>query len=742
MQREEAFTIINRYHEDRNWYIAQLSLYCYTHEYQSATQKDKLKQRMKGMYTEKLIDDILHGKEEYNHLSEESIQLMRLRNEFLWQRNLIISKIVSFGFHPLAQDIDMINFNVIEICGDIYSIIKNLQIIECICIRRSSSQSQTIEYDLNKELIDTSSTLLGFSLQYLHILWDLFHSFTNQMKQVFEKYNDSSYHYFNNNSQEVFSHICILLRQVFVTLNVLCSIPGASDRRKTSLNGWCWGYKLRLDPLTGELVSDKELFSDAMMYQEVYFWLMTTCEYKIIQTKKSHEEMLDSEVSFETWIKPYRNIMQRMMYQGSPFINNLLYVIYYLILHDTTHSSNSSNSNDSSDSDEEKEDQLNHIPMNSHYSSSSSNNNESSDSDEVTEEGQLKHIPMNSCLIQMQQQSLVLCEYLLNKYSLLMSSSEYGSIAFHDIEMLKSYDEEVILSFKICSLCFMNGYITNCCLSVLLFGLSFSYNRRDNYEIQINWMNAILLLCLSLHSGSSHSFTGGMIYDTGGNVLPAVNKEQIPSVQVTIHLLIGKKLILSLLEIINSHRYSLTIIYKSLLLLRLLLHPNNGISELSKTDIEYLLILHNFENPQEIINKMNNKFIRMKQQHQHIDLIDEVQSNKTLDIDDVKDVFNEWKYHTFNKEMSIMNDIKGKSSCDSFPSLLKNILDTASQIPEVVEQGLLLFYQLSEVSSFLKIAFIEIGIATTLSNIAYIQRGSIYLLSLCSLCQDIIDKTN
>jgi hypothetical protein len=774
MQREEGISMVNEFHHDKFWYLNQSMVYDYTNEYQGATQKQKVKQRAIDEFSKSIVDDMVEG-------SGDMSELMTARNEFLWNRSVLIARVVSRG-----EQISPHEFRIPrhELKGDVLSVIKTLQLVECICKRKTVSSENS--YDINQDLLVECAKHVGYSFQFLRYLWNLlqdrlnantigslaYHQPSHDKPTVSYNIEDDSLTG-EIDEELLFGHISALMEQLFSSLNALLNTSQAIYRtplpssnlnqhhynksnqqsRKSSLNpinhlasylpetSWSWGSKYEFKttmsasyPSTGtkyhQIVEHPLIpLTDDDMCEELLYWSLVfyQCKIKVRSSTSSLNRRSSIDVlegSFSTYhntLKYYSNsqyhrshstdfyskrydfIIQRMLYQGSPLMLDILGSCYSFI---TFYTANASLTDPSQPS-------AFHVPP-----------------------AHLKDLMVSS---------LAISEYLIEKVSFTMmtayekDSSPMGNVTLTNLELLRALDDEIVIANQIVSACFASGIITSSSLAILEIGLSFTHSRRDNYFIQVSWLNALLLSAMCILQGGWTEHEINRLLKMQYNALPSqplskhhnsvtsymyidvdMNDTPESSPRARLLKLLHHQCSIRIIEVMNYHRHSLSILHSGLLGLRILFRP----SFMRRIDVENILTISDFEDMDKILIRI--KYGSKEEEDQYYDEVaDQIFGDlihmtvEEADIQEeqsnIRDMFHKWKNRMFQKELHVLSNFKA----DDYVSLLSQISDTHLQYPEIIEQIMLTVYELSTVSSFAKHSFIESGISTSFRRYAW-----------------------
>lgn len=726
MLREESISILDKFKLEKKFYVGQMVAYEYHEEYRGATQKEKIKQRMKGLFTEKLVDDILDG-------SSGLSDVMKIRNAFLWNRDKIASTIISAGIHPTSSDLSL-KHDILF--GDIMSLMKTLQLVEYICVRKSAKTLLTGE-ETDNALLVQCAIHIGYCLQYLRFLWSTFETLITS--SPIDDFDDDDVDYFEE--ERLFEHITVLLKQTFSALFTIMKIPqtiyraesmhvGRKNSVMSALSGqmtneasfktnsldtlptqWSWGHvytfeyiadRQRPSPQYCKIVEQiNEDFDDEKLCLELIYWLLIIHEYKV-KSNKGASDVGDGDASVLASVTrslshtngdgrlKYDDIFRRMLYQGSPLMIHVLSVAYNVILL---------------------------LTMSPVTAMTDGNDDERA----VNNSTALCAFPCPSLtVIEMMRLSLLISEYLVQKYSLHMSS-EYGAVAFDSVEYLRAIDDEVIIAYKITAACFSAGIMFPSSAVILDLGFLFTRSRKDNYMMQVSWVNAIMLASLCLVQGGmtekealrriiverpfdfsfaesaaaplkflqKNSRQGSL--DENDDDYEESSKRggnsSKRSARYAIHQLLQQRCALKILELMNYHRHSLTLQHSGLLILRILFQP----TFIKRRDTEQLITIKDFENIAVVKDKSNNETIveTFEEKGEGVNGEDiNVESEASLDFlpqniedvdeedDFVRDLFMKWRNKTFKEELSVLI----AAEPEEFPVFLRNMLEVSLNI--------------------------------------------------------------
>lgn len=156
------------FHIARNNYSCRSLAHLHRVESMACSQKEKLIQRNKGLFTERLVEE-LHPRSGIN-------DFMRIRNAYIWKSHRLAANIVNFpGFRPSHSDLDIPN----EIKLDILSLMYTLETVELFCTTKASNTAEYTTDNANStdnlsdlELLSLKCAgIVGHALQFCRYLW-------------------------------------------------------------------------------------------------------------------------------------------------------------------------------------------------------------------------------------------------------------------------------------------------------------------------------------------------------------------------------------------------------------------------------------------------------------------------------------------------------------------------------------------------------------------------------------------
>ncbi len=297
------------------------------------------------------------------------------------------------------------------------------------------------------------------------------------------------------------------------------------------------------------------------------------------------------------------------------------------------------------------------------------------------------------------------------------------NLLYIDYVLVAHIDDEIISMFRYISTSFTTGIIYKKAFDSIVKGYQLCLMRKLNYFIQISWLEAVLSFILC--------YINNGVIENEPNINGPIRRDI---------LLYFKNLVPLLIDIMNYQHLALSIQRIGLLIIRLIIKE----PFMNKTDIENLIGEQSEEIEVEegkVIKKNitiienNNDRISIHsdeddEEEEPDNVIDE--KKKTL-----KGKFYEWYLKTINKKIE-ENDI--------FPTPCFNIVETIAfvgethiQSSDVLEQLLLLIYQLGVYSNLAKLSMIENGIRRIVQRILDMQlKGEVYITTLANMCLDVV----
>lgn len=291
-----------------------------------------------------------------------------------------------------------------------------------------------------------------------------------------------------------------------------------------------------------------------------------------------------------------------------------------------------------------------------------------------------------------------------------------------DYVLASHIDDEIISMFRYISTSFTSGIIYKNAFYSIVKGYQLCLLRKLNYFIQISWLEATLSFILC--------FIKNGVIEGESNVNGSVRRDI---------LLYYRELIPIITEIMNYQHLALSIQRIGLLIIRLLIKE----PFMTKTDVEDLITTQNevgVEDQTEakkknIIVDSNNDRISIHsdeddEEEEPDNVIDE--KKKTL-----KGKFYEWYLKTIKKKIE-ENDIF-PTPCFNLVETIVFIGETHIQSSDVLEQLLLLIYQLGVYSNLAKLSMAENGVSRIVQRIQDMQStDEVYITTLANMCLEVV----
>ncbi len=290
-----------------------------------------------------------------------------------------------------------------------------------------------------------------------------------------------------------------------------------------------------------------------------------------------------------------------------------------------------------------------------------------------------------------------------------------------DYVLMSHIDDEIISMFRYISASFTTGIMYKNAFYSIMKGFQLCLLRKLNYFIQISWLEAILSFILC--------YIKNGVVEGESNINGSVRRDI---------LLYFHELIPMIIEIMNYQHLALSIQRIGLLIIRLLIKE----PFMTKTDIDDLIGKPDEEEVDDKTTKVvkKNAIVDSDRLSIHSDEDDEEEEPDNV-IDEkkktLKGKFYEWYLKTINKKIE-ENDIF-PTPCFNLVETIVFVGETHIQSSDVLEQLLLLIYQLGVYSNLAKLSMVENGVRRIVQRILDMQsKGEVYVTTLAAMCLEVV----
>ena len=282
---------------------------------------------------------------------------------------------------------------------------------------------------------------------------------------------------------------------------------------------------------------------------------------------------------------------------------------------------------------------------------------------------------------------------------------------FSDVDTTGKCDEEIIVCLKSISVSFCCNTISKNSAISLLYGRKIIRRRLECHSVQLSFLQALLSLLLCINDGGICDDGSVLTFEKKKKEVFGTEAEVIDDIELLntseIIKLLLNNIIRDVTRTLSFHRQSQTIIHPGLLISRfILMNPY-----MSKKQVDEFLNAESADNDDE---------------------------DDGMDDDDphLKE-FSSWQDTLTKEEMEKWDILDPKKL--SFPHLLLFVSQNHIQNMEILEQFLLLFYQIVSSSHLAKVALIEVNLTEMIKRILDLQSDNVYIISLCQLILEAID---
>lgn len=536
MLQEEASSRMLQYHV-ASTRLKSVQQFCLQRcEARLGTIRSKTRMRLKGEFTERLVET-LHANE-----CEQEIDS---KLELLWNQRLLSQKIVGPGYHCNPSDF-AVNFDDPR-SFDLDYLLLVLLNIELLSNQRSAKEKISGE-KLPVEVYINISQILGVSLQLLSTL--LF-------PYCHESFLQSSYY-----EQASFELVSLLFKQVVISFqrvlssnellkrseqernelsgNNLSPLKGVPNRplgNKMSGNsslanraniksegdnkGWKWGRVLRIE--NGIPFCTKEDYLEENMQKDFIDLLKLVFSfYHKYSQERENLPVFQSSATAEQWylsnvvIYPkYEELSSLLFFHGSPVVNGVLDCCYYLLEYLNRVSKEIESSSSSCKSNSTSTAAASAIP------SSTSNSCQS-------HVGYL-NVSSYSRFVTIGRLIAGISHILLQRHCVIENNE--GNLAFSDAAMIRDYDIQSAACFRCIAAVFRGGLLFSVNIQGLKLGQILSKARKHSFLVQISWFYALEqgILCYMNKGETESEIYRRMLLDFNSSIKEFESRKAIKS---------------------------------------------------------------------------------------------------------------------------------------------------------------------------------------------------------------------